>query len=72
MTMPRALCRAYSKIRDGLACIRWVLAGRPPVHVDCSLTDISVPYTTSTMSKAEQETLMAEWADELGKPKVTV
>lgn len=63
--MAERLARVIGNIRDHLAYIRWVLAGRPPVHVDCSLTDISVPYTTSAMSKAEQETLMAEWTNEL-------
>jgi hypothetical protein len=32
------------KIRDLIRHVRWLLAGRPPVHIDASLTAISVPY----------------------------
>jgi hypothetical protein len=72
VTVPLMLRRTFWRVRDRIGYIRWVLAGRPPVHVDCSLTDISVPYTTSTMSKAEQAALTAEWTAELDKPGATV
>lgn len=32
-------------VRDLLGHLRWVLSGRPPVHIDASLTAISMPYS---------------------------